>query len=154
MSRMHGRDTEPVLPKSSSSDEISNESIVTDYPKETTSSEHELRILLAKKETKAIRYLKCFVIGVMVVAANAMSYVTYLLISKTEHDLFMSSFQNDANRLKLAYYEVATQRISVGAAFIIRYLIQATLNRQNPIHTRLLGTFNIIFLFFTVFQTN
>jgi hypothetical protein len=126
-----------------SGDENSIESIFTVYPRENTSSENELRSSLAKTETKAVRLLKCFVIGVLILAGIAMSYVTYLLISKTEHDLFVSGFTNDANRLKLAYYEVTLQRISVSAAFIIRYLMQSALDNQDPIDAKIAGTYMI-----------
>jgi hypothetical protein len=123
-----------------SSDDNSIESSFTVYPKENGSSENELRSSLAKAETKAVRCLKCFVIGVLILVGIIMSFVTYLQISKTEHDLFVSGFVNDANRLKLAYYEVTIQRISVSAAFIIRYLMQSAMHNQDPIDTKIIGT--------------
>jgi hypothetical protein len=122
-----------------SGDENSIESVFTVYPREPASSENELRFSLAKTETRAIRYLKLVVIGVLILAAIALSYVTSLLISKTEHDLFTSSFTNDANRLKVATYDVMLQRISVSAALIIRYLMQAGIQGQDPVDTKLIG---------------
>jgi uncharacterized membrane protein (Fun14 family) len=123
-----------------SSDDNSIESSFTVYPKENGSSENELQYFLAERETKAVRCLKCFVIGVLFIAAVVLSVTTYILISKNEDDLFVSGFVNDANRLKLVYYEVTIQRISVSAAFIIRYLMQSAMHNQDPIDTKIIGT--------------
>jgi hypothetical protein len=123
-----------------SADDNSIESTFTVYPRENLVSENELRSSLAKTETKAVRFLKCFVIGVLILAAFALSVTTFLLISQTEYNLFVSSFTNDANRLKLAYYDVTIQRGLVSASFIIRYLMQAVIQSQDPMDTKLIGT--------------
>jgi uncharacterized membrane protein (Fun14 family) len=147
MSGFHDKDVTAkrpsILRHKLSGDDNSIESSVTLYARKNPSSENELRLSLAKTETMAVVFLRCFVIGVLILAAIALSSATYLIISHNNHKFFVSSFTNDANRLKIAYYDVTIQRVLVSASFIIRYLMQAALQGEEPMDTKIIGTLMI-----------
>jgi hypothetical protein len=115
-------------------DGASVESAITFVPPDSTQPcpppATEQRPALARKETRAVFWLKGVVIAVLIVAAVIIAVVAYRISYVGEVQHFESSFLDDAQRLKTEYYYQASQLTWVSISLIIRYLVQAGLQND------------------------
>lgn len=98
----------------------------------------EHRPMLARRETRAVLWLKGVVIAVLIVAAVIIAVVAYRISYAGEVEHFESSFQDDAQRLKTEYYYQSSQLTWVSISLTIRYLVQGAF-QSDLLHVTMFG---------------
>ena len=121
----------------SEGDQIDDRSVVSDYSTPDVEanfredSERNDAKHVGRQETRVLIWMKCLVMGILIVAAAIIGFLAYAYASAYQDERFRQEYDNEAERLVNYFHRTLVTQIWVGASTSVSYTATSKLGALN-----------------------